>query len=272
LLAYAALRLARLARLEHDSALSILAGAIILMAADRLCNPPLYFATARWVAPAEGLRLLAFALLFAAGLRAELESRARSLRAALIAERHRVARDLHDGLAQDLAFLAGHVSGRGDLAADHPVAIAAHRALALSRNTISELSNCRSTPTRETLEAVAHELQERFDLEVAVDVRLEGELGADTREQLARIMREAVVNAARHGDPEHVMVSLGRTASGLTLRVRDDGRGLRHRDGRHGREEGFGLRSMRERAAFLDARLTLREGRTGGAELELVMP
>ena len=56
-------------------------------------------------------------------------------------ERRRIARDLHDGLAQDLAFIAAH----GDQIAreageEHPLAIAARRALALSRGAIADLS------------------------------------------------------------------------------------------------------------------------------------
>jgi signal transduction histidine kinase len=152
------------------------------------------------------------------------------------------------------------------------VAAAARRALALSRGAITDLSNTRSDSTVDTLESIGQELQERYGLEVAVDVRLDDELGSDTREQVARIAREAIVNAAKHGEPDHVIVSLTRTHAGLTLRVADDGRGLRGGGGRRPCQEGFGLRSMRERAAGLGGRLTVRDRRGGGAELELVLP
>jgi signal transduction histidine kinase len=152
------------------------------------------------------------------------------------------------------------------------VAAAAKRALALSRGAIRDLSNTRTDSTVETLQSIGHELHERFGLEVAVDVRLDDELGSDTREQVARIAREAIVNAARHGEPDHVIVSLTRTQAGLTLRVADDGRGLPGEDDRQRRQEGFGLGSMRERAAVLGGRLTVRDRRDGGAELELVLP
>jgi len=125
---------------------------------------------------------------------------------------------------------------------------------------------------RETLESIGHELQERFGLEVAVSVGLEAELPSDTRDDVARITREAIVNAAKHGEPEHVIVSLMQTDGGLTLRFADDGRGLRDRTELDPRQEGFGLRSMRERAAALGGRLTLRDRQGGGAELELVLP
>jgi len=211
--------------------------------------------------------------MFVAALRTELESRVRSTRAAVIAERRRIARVLHDGLAQDLAFVACNLSRLGaPSGSDDPVAIAARRALALSRGAIRDLSDSRSTSTHESLESIGHELQERFGLEVAVDVRLDNELASDTREEVARIAREAIVNAAKHGEPEHVIVSLTHTDAGLTLRVADDGRGLPHGNNLHPRQEGFGLRSMHERAAGLGGRLTLRDRRGGGAEIELVLP
>jgi signal transduction histidine kinase len=62
------------------------------------------------------------------------------------------------------------------------------------------------------------------------------------------------------------------TNEGLTLRVADDGCGLCDRTQLHPRQEGFGLRSMRERAAALGGRLTLRDRPAGGAELELMLP
>jgi signal transduction histidine kinase len=217
--------------------------------------------------------LLAFALLLSATLRTELHARVRLMRAAVIAERRRIARDLHDGLAQDLAFLAGNVSRVGaPLRENDPVAVAARRALALSRDAIRDLSSSHSTSTRETLESIGHELQERFALEVALNVRLTAELPPETREDVARIMREAVVNAAKHGESEHVIVSLTQTDAGLTLRVADDGRGLADGNPLRPRHEGFGLRSIRERAAALGGRLTLRDRQGGGAELELVLP
>jgi signal transduction histidine kinase len=273
LFSHAALRIGRQANRNRDGVLALLAGALILLAASRLSSLALRWSSPREVSQREALRLLAFALLLAAAVHAEVQARVRSMRAAMIVERRRIARDLHDGLAQDLAFLAGNVSRISTRdGTDDPLAVAARRALALSRGAIRDLSNCRSNSTVETLESIGQELQERFGIEVAVDVRLDHELGFDTREQIARITREAIVNAAKHGEPEHVIVSLMRMDARLTLRVADDGRGLPDGSDRHPHQEGFGLRSMRERATVLGGRLTLRDLRGGGAELELVLP
>jgi len=273
LLSYAALCVGRQAHRSRDAVLAMFAAGLILLAASRPYSLALGWSSPRWISPREGLRLLAFALLLSATLRTELQARVRSMRAAVIAERRRIARDLHDGLAQDLAFLAGNVSRVGaPSGANDLVAVAAQRALALSRDAIRDLSSSRSTSMRETLESIGHELHERFGLEVAVNVHLEAELPFDTRDDVARITREAIVNAAKHGEPEHVIVSLMQTDGGLTLLVADDGRGLRDRTELNSPKEGFGLRSMRERAAAMGGRLTLRDRHGGGAELELVLP
>jgi signal transduction histidine kinase len=189
-----------------------------------------------------------------------------------LAERRRVARDLHDGLAQDLAFIAAHgpriAQEMGD---DHPVVIAARRALAISRSTISELSDPEGATARESLEAVAQELRDRFDVAIAVDAQLDADLPSDAREHVSRIAREAIANAVRHGGARNVIVSLRNESTGVALRVVDDGCGIADAAG-VAAPEGFGLSSMRERAAAVGGRLTVRPARRGGTELEVVLP
>ena len=224
------------------------------------------------VGPGEALRVIAFALLLWAAATAERRVRARLARSAALAERRRVARDLHDGLAQDLAFIAAHgpriAQEMGD---EHPVVIAARRALAISRNAISELSDPEGATAHESLEAVAQELRDRFDVAIAVDTHLDADLPSDAREHLTRIAREAIANAARHGGARNVIVSLRKASTGVALRVVDDGCGIAGADGAAA-PEGFGLSSMRERAAVLGGQLSVRPARRGGTELEVVLP
>jgi signal transduction histidine kinase len=272
LLAFAAAEFALRGHLERDGVLSLLAGAAVLMMAARLYFLAVPWLSSDWITSREGLRLLAFTLVAAAAACQELELRARMIRAAAIAERRRFARDLHDGLAQDLAFIAAHgAQMTGDSGAEHPVAVAARRALAASRGTISDLSDSRATTPRDALEAIAHELRDRFQMAVAVDADVEADLPPDSREHLLRIAREAIANAGRHGHATNVLVSLRQTSEGLALRVRDDGRGIGGAAPRAS-GEGFGLRSIRERAAILGGELTVRERSRGGTELEVLLP
>ena len=70
-----------------------------------------------------------------------------------------------------------------------------------------------------------------------------------------RIVMEAVTNAVRHADAQHVQVRVGYD-DGLTVRVADDGRGLAE-----DRVPGVGLRGMSDRADEVGGRLTIRSGR-----------
>jgi signal transduction histidine kinase len=158
-----------------------------------------------------------------------------------------------------------------ELGVEHPVTIAARRAVSVSPDTISDLSASHSNTPREALEAIAHELSDRFHTAIAVDADVNAALTDDSREQLLRIAREALANACRHGGAKNVVVSVRQTRNGLVLRVCDDGCGIRGA-GKAARPEGFGMRSMRERAAILDGDLTVHERRSGGTELQVTIP
>ena len=133
----------------------------------------------------------------------------RRLAAAAIAQRdrQRLARDLHDGLCQDLAFIASHCAGfAGTDGDEHPIALAARRALAASRGTLAELSASDAPDIAQALRRVASELAIRFG--IAVEVRAQVvRLRDGEREAIVRTMREAVVNAARHGGAQQVLVT-----------------------------------------------------------------
>ncbi len=271
-LAYAATGFARRYRIEVDRGAALLAIAMMLFASVSMSHLVTLSASPGRVGPGEGLRIIAFALLLAAAASTERRVRARLARSAALAERRRVARDLHDGLAQDLAFIAAHgpliAQEMGD---EHPVVIAARRALEISRNTISELSDPQGATAHESLEAVAQELRDRFHVAIAVDAQLDADLPSAAREHVSRIAREAIANAARHGGARNVIVSLRNAPSGVALRVVDDGCGIAGADG-EAAPEGFGLSSMRERAAALGGHLSVRPARRGGTELEVVLP
>ena len=270
-LAYAATGFARRYRVEADRVAALLAIALMLLAFVSLSHLVMLSLSPGRLGPSEGISVVAFALLLAAASTSERRVRARLARSAALAERRRVARDLHDGLAQDLAFIAAHgpriAQEMGD---EHPVVIAAKRALATSRNTISELADPAGATAHESLEAVAQELRDRFDVAIAVDAHLDADLPPHAREQVTRIAREAIANAARHGRARNVIVSLRYGSTGVALRVVDDGCGI----GANGEAtpEGFGLRSMRERATALGGQLSVRPARRGGTELEVVLP
>jgi signal transduction histidine kinase len=272
LLAYAAAGFARRQWLEADGVAGLVAIAMILLAGASFANLLAGSLAVGRIGASEGLRILAFVLILVAAVVQERQVRARISKATALAERRRVARDLHDGIAQDLAFIAAHGPSMAEgLGEQHPLVVAARRALDISRSTISELSDPNGATVREALQAVAHELGERFGISIAVNAQLDRDLAGHEREHVTRIAREAIANAARHGGARNVIVSLRDTGTGIALRVVDDGRGIAGND-LVPAPEGFGLRSMRERAAALGGQLSVRQPRLGGTELEVVLP
>ena len=261
-------------RAERDS--HALAAASFLLAAARLQYLALPVVSQDWVTAREGLRLAAYALLLAVALHRYAQTRREIAAEALVMERERIARDLHDGLAQDLALIA--LQGQQlslELGAEHPLTEAARRAVAVSRGVIVDLSASTADSTETALRQVADELAARFGTEVDVRVsasseRVTGDLDPSRREEVVRIAREAIVNAARHGGARHIVVVLDRGAGEVRLRVTDDGRGLP--DAKLIRRGGYGLQMMRARAATLGGRIVTRQGLDGGAEVEVAFP
>lgn len=272
LLGYAAWGFAARQRAEADHVYGLMAVATLLLAGAGFSSLLVGSMAAGRIGAGEVLRTLASAAILLAAVIRERQIHARMSKATALAERRRVARDLHDGIAQDLAFIAAHgprfVEELGD---DHPVVVAARRALAVSRSTISELSDPDGATTHESLQALAQELGERFEISIAVNAQLERDLNANARENVTRIVREAIANAARHGGARNVVVSLRQSGTGIALRVVDDGSGIAGPD-LVPAQEGFGLRSMRERATALGGQLNVRQPRRGGTELEVVLP
>ena len=251
----------------------LLAGASFLLVAVRLQYLAIPAVAADWVTPADGVRLVIYGLLATVALEEHSEARRMRERAALNAERTRIARDLHDGLAQDLAVIvtqARRLAVR--LGDEHPLTIAARRALAISRGTITDLSASHASGTEAALREVADELELLYAVAVSVQVEDSASegleyLGADDREHLVRIVREAIVNAVRHGNAGLVDVVLAGDGSALILRVADDGTGITA--GAHPDHDGFGLSAMRSRARALGGRLTARRRPAGGTEIEV---
>jgi signal transduction histidine kinase len=191
------------------------------------------------------------------------------LEGALNEERTRLARNLHDGLAQDLAFISVYAQGlEPDLGPQHPLVIAARSALDASRGLMADLA-ARSAPTTgAALVLVADELGRRFGVrvEVAVTARSNGaDLDPSEREEIVMIAREAIVNAVTHGHAQRIDVTLDLEGRRPLLLVRDDGGGVTS----GALQGGFGLPTMRARAESLGGRLVLRRGAGRGTELEV---
>jgi len=232
--------------------------------------PSLY---SEWVYTGDALRLGWHVLLFVGAAREiQLYQRAYAERR-VHEERRRIARDLHDGLAQELAFIASTARGLADSdrtsSRFRQLASAAERGLGESRRAIASLTERNSAEAFDvalvqTVEEVAHRLGTR----VVIDAEPAPGIPQDRQEQLLRIVREAVTNAARHGDAKVVYVQFA-NGNGLRLNIEDDGVGF---DPRLIETSGFGLVTMRERAAAMGGEFNLTSAPDEGTRIEVIIP
>jgi len=213
-----------------------------------------------WVFTGDFLRL-GFCLLLLAGAAREIGSYWRRLASmAILEERRRIARELHDGVAQELAYIVAESSGS--------LAAAAERALDESRRAIAALTRPVDEPLEVALVQAAEEVAGRVGVQLRIDVGKGAEVSPDEREALIRIVREAITNAGRHGGAKNVSVELS-NGNGTLLRIADDGSGF---DTRHTRVGGFGLVSMRERTEALGGRFKLSSDAGEGTRIEVHLP
>lgn len=91
-------------------------------------------------------------------------------------------------------------------------------------------------------------------------------LGDEAELVLYRVAQESLTNTVRHAHATHVRLTLRRSRTGVELRVRDDGLGLRQA------AEGAGILGMRERALLIGAELTVGPSPEGGTDVRLVVP
>ncbi len=251
----------------------LLAAASFLLAAASLQQLVLPLSPNDWVTPGQLLRVASYGLLFASAVRLYIHTREQQARASVSAERIRIARDLHDGLAQDLAFIAAHGETlMRELGEFHPLVVAARRALAASRGAIVDLEASDASSTAAALRQVAAELEARFGVKITVrtETAEDPDVRMSDRSELVRIAREAIVNAVHHGGAQNVEVTLGSRHSDLLLRIRDDGLGLDNVAAQVHPGTGLGMGTMRARAQALDGRLVARGRPDGGTEISVV--
>jgi signal transduction histidine kinase len=248
----------------------LLGGATVLLAAAWLHSLPVAGLTADSVSGRECLCAGAFGLILLFAFSAHRQLRRAQADELAAGERRRLVGDLHDGMAQDLAFIATYAERLAqDFGAEHPLTVAARRALAASRGVIADVSASDAPNAAAALRAVAVELSVRHGVRISVEANGE-DLSASKREAVVRIAREAIVNAVQHGQARHIAVSLEARGQELTLRIDDDGRGLRNGVSADP-HRGFGLRAMRERAHAIGGHLIVDERSGGGTAVQAVV-
>lgn len=219
------------------------------------------------------LMLAVLLLLFIGAGREVILQQDRYAREAAGIERRRLARELHDGLTQELVFIASQgntlLKRTNDDANEglRQITNAAERAADEARQAILALTRQSASTTGEAARELAEELTYRVGLNLLLDVDPEIEMCSGASNQLFGIMREAIANAARHGKANTVSIRLQRE-DGIVLEISDDGEGFEPAKIEKDRS-GFGLVSMQERAHVLGGALQIRSSLGKGTKIRL---
>ena len=199
---------------------------------------------------------------------------------ATMAERARLAREIHDGLAQDLWYAKlkqGRVASASELTEDTKVAArevlnALDAALADARQSVMAMraDSTGGSTLEEVIRAYVDDFGDRYGLraEYESDVRLP-RFSPRTEAEVLRIIQEALNNVRKHADATVVRVRASINEGVTRLSVSDNGRGFEVGSVRADR---FGLRSMRERAEGVGAKLTVRSQPSDGTRVVLDLP
>jgi ligand-binding sensor domain-containing protein/signal transduction histidine kinase len=200
-----------------------------------------------------------------------------------LAERTRIAQELHDTLLQGFLSASMQLHVAADrLPSDSPAKPSLAKVLDLMARVIEEGRN--AVRGLRSPSAVPDDLQRAFsvvsdELNVADDIEyhvtVEGRdrpLKPFIRDEIYRIGREAVVNAFRHSKASRVEVALEYGSRSLRVLVRDNGRGIDEHVLRSGTDGHWGLAGMRERADQIGAGFKVWSSANAGTEVELSVP
>jgi len=199
----------------------------------------------------------------------------------ILAERNRIARELHDTLIQGLSGITMEMQ-----------ALAARMRSPQERDTLDDIIQDAGTCLRETrrsvaglrsghansglasaIEQAARQLTETKKIRLKLKLGTNGKgLPADVEYNLVRIAQEAVTNSVKHSGARTVEVALDYSQRAVHLSVKDDGAGFAREENGHGRAGHYGLIGMKERASHIGAEFDLASTPGRGTVVSVTLP
>jgi two-component system, NarL family, sensor kinase len=194
-------------------------------------------------------------------------------------ERSRIARDVHDTLAQGFAAVGLHIeAGLSNLEPGDQARPALGRALDAARQGLEEarrsITSLRRSPLEnrslgEALAALSRGFTADTGVRVRVDIADVGPLPAEVESELFRIASEALTNVRKHAGAREASLRLDTTRGHVRLIVADAGSGFRARGGARG---GFGLSGIEDRARLVGGRAAIRSAPGRGTTVTVMVP
>jgi two-component system, NarL family, sensor histidine kinase DegS len=195
---------------------------------------------------------------------------------AVIEERNRLAREIHDGLGASLSSLIIQAEYVTQLAKDAAVLAEVKEIKASAEEAIEELRRSLRMMREDFdiatgLEDYVKTFGERTQLNVRFECggHLEGRLAPEPSLALFRVLQECLSNAAKHAEAKNVKVRLHFDDATIRLRVRDDGKGF---DPSLPKPGHYGLINMRERANKVGGQVSIESEPGKGAEVTFSVP
>jgi signal transduction histidine kinase len=193
-------------------------------------------------------------------------------------ERARLAREIHDGMSQELWYAKlkqARLTSMTGLPAEaralaDEVGGAIESALSEARQAILALRPAEGASFAQVMSRYVEDFADRFGIPATCEADGAGErLPTRHQAELLRILQEALTNVHRHADATRVRVRLAATGEGLRLEVADNGRGFSASEADASR---YGLRGMRERAGIIGAELLVESAPSDGTRVSVTVP
>jgi two-component system, NarL family, sensor histidine kinase LiaS len=200
--------------------------------------------------------------------------------AAVIEERQRLARDLHDAVSQQLFALtmlseaASTIMKAGGSPESAQIYDMAELAAKVQQEMRALLLHLRPVQLSEEtfaqgLQTLTAELQEKSGLAFELNLEAMPPLARGVENHLFRIVQEALANILRHAQASRVSIHLFYKAGELFLHISDNGRGF---DPRQEKKASYGLKTMRERCEEIGGQLSVTSREATGTRIDIRVP
>jgi signal transduction histidine kinase len=199
---------------------------------------------------------------------------------AVAEERNRLSREMHDTLGHRLTVASVQLEGVQKLIAKDPakaeemtetVGEQVREALHELRQTIATLREPLEAdlPLDASLKRLVHGFEDATGILIHLMLpEFFPEMSAAHRLAIYRTAQEALTNVQKHSDAQQVWLQVSRQEDILTLRISDNGKGVKEQED----TSGFGLRGIQERAAQLGGKCGIEPRKGGGTQVELSLP